>query len=167
MRCWIGVGSNLRRGASIRGGLHDLQRRFGHLRLSPVYETDAVGSAGPPFLNLVVGIDTRLAVSAINALLHAIEDEHGRVRDEDRYAPRTLDLDLLTYGAMTGEIDGYRVPRAEILDYAFVLAPLAAVAPEEPHPELGLSYADLWRGFDLEARGQTAPREMAFQLEDP
>ncbi|MBK5970607.1 MULTISPECIES: 2-amino-4-hydroxy-6-hydroxymethyldihydropteridine diphosphokinase [Thiorhodovibrio] len=161
MRCWIGVGSNLRREPSIRGGLHDLQRRFGSLRISPVYETEAVGSDGPPFLNLVVGIETRLAVSAINALLHAIEDEHGRVRDGDRFAPRTLDLDLLTYGAMAGEIEGYRVPRAEVLDYAFVLAPLAAAAPQELHPELGQSYADLWRDFDLAARGQAAPIEQS------
>ncbi|WPL16924.1 2-amino-4-hydroxy-6-hydroxymethyldihydropteridine pyrophosphokinase [Thiorhodovibrio winogradskyi] len=165
MRCWIGVGSNLRREASIRDGLRDLHQRFGDLLVSPVFETQAVGTEGPPFLNLVVGIETRLGLTAINALLCAIEDAHGRVRGQDKFAPRTLDLDLLTYGQLTGVIEGYQVPRPEILDYAFVLAPLAAVAPEEGHPELGLSYADLWRNFDLGARGQSPPREVALELD--
>jgi 2-amino-4-hydroxy-6-hydroxymethyldihydropteridine diphosphokinase len=160
MRCWIGVGSNLRREASIRGGLRDLRLRFGDLLVSPVFETQAVGGEGPPFLNLVVGIDTPLGIDAVNALLAAIEDANGRVRGEDKFAPRTLDLDLLTYGAMTGVIEGYRVPRREILDYAFVLAPLAAVAPNESHPELGLSYADLWQQFDPAARGQSKPEQV-------
>lgn len=163
MRCWIGVGSNLRREASIRGGLRDLHQRFGDLLISPVFETQAVGTEGPPFFNLVVGIDTELSLTAINALLYAIEDTHGRVRGKDKFAPRTLDLDLLTYGGMTGVIEGYQVPRSEILDYAFVLAPLAAVAPQEGHPELGQSYADLWRAFDLLARDQPEPKEVPFE----
>lgn len=164
MRCWIGVGSNLRREASIRGALHDLRQRFGELLVSPIFETQAVGTDGPPFFNLVVGIETPLGIAAIHAILCAIEDDHGRARkEEDKCAPRTLDLDLLTYGDMTGLIEGYQVPRADILDYAFVLAPLAAVAPQERHPELGLSYADLWRAFDLNARGQPRPQEVVLE----
>jgi len=166
MRCWIGVGSNLRREASIRRGLRDLHHVFGELLISPVFETQAVGSEGPPFLNLVVGIETRLEINAITARLSAIEDDHGRVRGPDKCAPRTLDLDLLTYGCMTGVIAGYQVPRAEILDYAFVLAPLAAVAPRDRHPRLGLRYADLWRAFDLAAHQQPEPIRVAFRLDD-
>ncbi len=158
MRCWIGVGSNLERETSIRGGLLDLSSHFGALSVSPIFETEAVGADGPPYLNLVVGIDTSDPVSLINAALSGIEDKHGRKRGEDKFAPRTLDLDLLTYGAMTGLIDGYQVPRAEILCHAFVLAPLAAVSPDERHPVLGLSYAWLWAEFDLAARAQTAPQ---------
>lgn len=166
MRCWIGVGSNLRRETSVRRGLRDLRQGFGELLISPVFETQAVGSDGPPFLNLVVGIETRLEIDAVNALLSAIEDDHGRVRGADKCAPRTLDLDLLTYGNMTGVIAGYEVPRSEILDYAFVLAPLAAVAPWDRHPQLGLRYADLWRAFDLVAHQQPAPKRVAFRLDD-
>lgn len=157
-RCWIGVGSNLDREVSIRAGVRDLRQRFGALTISPVFETQAVGTTGPPFFNLVVGIHTTLSVSAITALLHAIEQTHGRVRTGEPYAPRTLDLDLLTYGEMTGIINGYRLPRAEILDYGFVLAPLAMVAPEERHPERGLSYAHLWNSFDPGAHGQVVPK---------
>ncbi|MBK1647963.1 2-amino-4-hydroxy-6-hydroxymethyldihydropteridine diphosphokinase [Rhabdochromatium marinum] len=165
MSCWISVGSNLRREASIAGGLRELRQRFGTLRLSPIYETQAIGTTGPPFFNLVVGIQTQLTVSALNAILNAIEDAQGRERSEDKFAPRTLDLDLLTYGQMIGPIEGYQVPREDILDYAFVLAPLAAVAPEECHPQLGLSYATLWQAFDLDARGQPAPVLVSVALD--
>ncbi|MCF8005131.1 MAG: 2-amino-4-hydroxy-6-hydroxymethyldihydropteridine diphosphokinase [Chromatiaceae bacterium] len=168
-RCWISLGSNLEREASIRGGVEGLRQAFGPLILSPVYETEAVGFDGSPFLNLVAGIETTLRVGEIRALLRRIEAEHGRERSgelegertdkrtgvrtseqagertSERFAPRTLDLDLLTYGELAGEIDGYRLPRDEILRYAFVLGPLADVAPDERHPIDGRRYAELWR----------------------
>ncbi|MBK5938842.1 hypothetical protein CCR96_06175 [Halochromatium roseum] len=172
-RCWISLGSNLEREASIRGGVQGLRQAFGPLILSPVYETEAVGFDGSPFLNLVAGIETALRVGEIRALLRRIEAEHGRERSREpegeraaertdkrtgvrtceqageqageRFAPRTLDLDLLTYGDLVGEIDGYRLPREEILHYAFVLGPLADVAPDERHPIDGRCYAELWR----------------------
>ncbi|MCF7976445.1 MAG: 2-amino-4-hydroxy-6-hydroxymethyldihydropteridine diphosphokinase [Chromatiaceae bacterium] len=176
-RCWISLGSNLEREASIRGGVRGLRQAFGPLILSPVYETEAVGFDGSPFLNLVAGIESALRVSEIRALLRRIEAEHGRERSgelegeraaertdkrtgvrtseqageqagertSERFAPRTLDLDLLTYGELAGEIDGYRLPRDEILRYAFVLGPLADVAPDERHPIDGRRYAELWQ----------------------
>ncbi|NEX17478.1 MAG: 2-amino-4-hydroxy-6-hydroxymethyldihydropteridine diphosphokinase [Halochromatium sp.] len=163
-RCWISLGSNLEREVSIRGGVESLRQAFGPLILSPVYETDAVGFDGSPFLNLVAGIKTALRVGEIRAMLRRIEAEHGRERGSEhehehgqrggdydcerggkRFAPRTLDLDLLTYGDLVGEIDGYRLPRDEILRYAFVLGPLADVAPDERHPIDGRRYAALWQ----------------------
>lgn len=144
-RCWISLGSNLEREVSIRGGIQGLRQAFGELILSPVYETEAEGFDGQPFLNLVAGIKTELRVSEIRAILRRIEAEQGRERGGERFAPRTLDLDLLTYGDQAGEIDGYLIPRDEILRYAFVLCPLADVAPDERHPTDGRCYAELWR----------------------
>jgi len=157
-RCWISLGSNLARETSIRGGIERLRQAFGPLVLSPIYETEAVGFDGSPFLNLVAGIETALRVGEIRAILRRIEVEHGRERSGEpegerdqgerqggRFAPRTLDLDLLTYGDRAGEIDGYRLPRDEILRYAFVLGPLADVAPDERHPIDGRRYAELWQ----------------------
>ena len=143
-RCWISVGSNVHRETSIRGAVADLRRRFGALSISPVYETDAIGFEGQPFYNLVVGIDTRLGVTAINQILRDIEDAHGRVRGPNKFAPRTLDLDLLTWGETSGIIDGYELPRDETLKYSFVLAPLAQAAPADRHPVDGRTYAELW-----------------------
>ncbi|WP_200236205.1 2-amino-4-hydroxy-6-hydroxymethyldihydropteridine diphosphokinase [Thiohalocapsa halophila] len=143
-RCWISVGSNVQREASIRGAIADLRRYFGPLSISPVYETEAIGFEGEPFYNLVVGIDTRLGVAEINRLLRDIEDAHGRVRGPNKFAPRTLDLDLLTWGEAAGTIDGSELPRDEILKYGFVLAPLAQAAPADRHPVDGRTYAELW-----------------------
>jgi 2-amino-4-hydroxy-6-hydroxymethyldihydropteridine diphosphokinase len=160
-RCWISVGSNVDRERSVRGAVADLRRHFGPLVISPVYETEAVGFAGQPFYNLVVGLDTHLGVAAINRTLRDIEDAHGRVRGPEKFAPRTLDLDLLTWGEASGNIDGCELPRDEILKYGFVLAPLAEVAPEAHHPLDGRTYGALW----AEMAPQTAPmRRVALDL---
>mgnify|MGYP001812843641 CR=1 FL=1 len=150
-RCWISVGSNVDRERSIRGAVTDLRRRFGEPVLSPVYETEAVGFEGDAFYNLVVGIETDLPVATINQILGDIEDAHGRVRGPNRFAPRTLDLDLLTWGDAAGTIDGCELPRDEILKYAFVLAPLADVAPDERHPVAGRTYTELWARMKTDA----------------
>jgi 2-amino-4-hydroxy-6-hydroxymethyldihydropteridine diphosphokinase len=103
-----------------------------------------VGFDGDAFYNLVVGIRSEQTVAEIRRMLRAIEEGRGRLRDAARFAPRTLDLDLLTWGDAVGVIDGYELPRDEILKYSFVLAPLADVAPDEHHPADGRSYAQLW-----------------------
>ena len=145
---WVSIGSNQEREHSIRGAVAALRERYGPLKLSRVYESEAVGFAGQPFLNLVAGFETEEPVGAINAALRAIEDAMGRVRGPEKFAPRTLDLDLLTYGAVVGEVDGYALPRDEILRYAFVLGPLAEIAGEERYPPTGQTYRALWAAFD-------------------
>ena len=144
-RCWISIGSNLERERSVRGAIDALQAQFGDLVISPVYETAAVGFQGDPFYNLVVGIESERSVREINRVLRAIEDAHGRVRGPVKFAPRTLDLDLLTWGDAVGIVDDCELPRDEILKYPFVLAPLADVAPDERHPVVGQRYAELWQ----------------------
>jgi 2-amino-4-hydroxy-6-hydroxymethyldihydropteridine diphosphokinase len=111
-----------------------------------------VGFAGRPFLNLVAGFETHEPVGAINSALRAIEDALGRVRGPEKFAPRTLDLDLLTYGDVVGEVDGCALPRDEILRYAFVLGPLAEIAGDERYPPTGETYRALWAGFDQAAQ---------------
>lgn len=144
-RCWISLGSNQQRERSLRAAVSALTERFGPLTLSPVYESAAEGFVGAPFLNLVAGIRTSIPVGQLRETLRGIEVANGRRRGAARFAPRTLDLDLLTYGDQVGEIDGYQLPRDEILTYAFVLGPLADVAPQERHPTTGHTYAELWR----------------------
>lgn len=149
-RIWLSLGSNQARQPSLRGAVRMLRDTFGPLILSPVYESAAVGFAGEPFLNLVAGADTDWPAQAVQRRLREIEDAHGRVRGTDKFAPRTLDVDLLTYGDAVRPDLG--LPRDEIERYAFVLGPLAEVAPEDRHPVLGQTYAALWAAFDRDAQ---------------
>ena len=146
-RCWVSIGSNQDRDRCIRGAIHALRERFGELILSSVYESEAVGFDGEPFLNLVAGFDTTDPVAEVRVTLRYIEDAAGRVRGPDKFTPRTLDLDLLTYGDRIDLEHGKELPRDEILRYAFVLGPLSEIAGDEIHPTVGRSYRELWEEF--------------------
>jgi 2-amino-4-hydroxy-6-hydroxymethyldihydropteridine diphosphokinase len=148
VRAWLSLGSNQLPRQYLPRAIDDLRDSYGDLAISPVYESEAVGFAGENFLNLVVGIYTNQSALAVNQHLKGIEKRHGRLRSDNKFAARTLDIDLLTYGDQIIESDGMRLPREEILRYAFVLLPLSEVAGEEIHPEQGMSYRQLWQAFD-------------------
>lgn len=148
VRVYVSLGSNIDREKNLRGGLEELREAFGELVLSPVYESSAVGFEGEPFLNLVAAFDTGQSIEAVDATLSRIEERHGRIRGEERFAPRTLDIDLLLFGDRVVQQPGLKVPRDEIMSYAFVLKPLADLAGNDLHPVSGRSFADLWSEFD-------------------
>ena len=145
---FLGLGSNIRPEHYLPRGLAELVELLGPLRQSPVYAGPAIGFEGAPFWNLVVGATTALSVGALQSALRQIEYAHGRAVDATRYSDRHLDIDILTYGSHTGVVDGVTLPRAEILERAFVLRPLAELAPDALHPQLGERYAYLWESFD-------------------
>lgn len=147
-RVLLSLGSNIDREHNIQGALAALRNAFGNIECSPVYESEAVGFEGDPFLNLVVLIHTELSVGQLSALLHNIEDQYGRTREGARFSARTLDIDILTYDDATGVVDGVKLPRGEILKNAFVLLPMADLVPDDIHPIQQKSYAALWQAFD-------------------
>ncbi|MDP4917926.1 MAG: 2-amino-4-hydroxy-6-hydroxymethyldihydropteridine diphosphokinase [Haliea sp.] len=144
---FLGLGSNLERERYLVAGLDSLQALFGSMKLSSVYDSAAIGFDGHPFLNMVVAVDTSLSLAAMATRLRQIETEHGRPMNATRFSPRTLDIDILTFGDLVGEHDSVVLPRGEILENAFVLRPLAELAPRARHPVNGASYAELWRAF--------------------
>lgn len=146
-RAWVSLGSNVDRERAIQAAVQRLRRGFGELILSPVYESAAVGFEGEPFYNLVVGFDTEQSVAVLCGELAALEIALGRVRGPEKFAPRTLDADLLLYGDWVIREGGCRLPREEILRYAFVLRPLAEVAGDQCHPVLGRPFRALWAEF--------------------
>jgi 2-amino-4-hydroxy-6-hydroxymethyldihydropteridine diphosphokinase len=161
-RVYVSIGSNIEREQNIRSAIQALQRRYGTLAISSVYETRAVGFDGDNFLNLVVGFDTGDSPETVRATLARIEHEHGRRRDgAPRFSARTLDLDILLYGDLIRHEGGIDVPRAEIRQQAFVLAPLAELTPDTRHPETGETYQTMWEGFtDKSTVLRTVPLEL-------
>ncbi len=146
-RVHIGIGSNIDRENSIRGAVRELAVHYGPLTLSPVYESKAHGFEGDNFYNLVAGFDTAEPIERIKETLSHIELRFGRSRRENRFSARTLDLDLLLYDDIVRHDSQANLPHPDIQRYAFVLRPLADIAPDLRHPETGLSCARMWEQF--------------------
>jgi len=159
-RVFVSLGSNVDREAKIRQAVELLRARFGHIDLSPVYDSEAVGFDGSNFLNLVAGLSTDLEVEAVVAISRDIEDQLGRDRSLPKFASRPIDLDILSFDDLILDVPGIRIPRAEILYNAFVLKPLQDIAGDRLHPETGETYATLWRRM-----APAAPRLDLFPLE--
>ena len=145
---FVSVGSNVDRVHHIRNAVLELRRRFGPVALSSVFESEAVGFVGEPFLNLVAAFATELCIDDLLACLRRIESDSGRDPNAPSYSARTLDLDLLLYGESVLKRAGLELPRGDITTRAFVLGPLAEIAGERRHPVDGRKYAELWAGFD-------------------
>lgn len=119
------------------------------LAASGVYESPPIGRPGDPcFHNAALAVVTSLDPTPLRAELRRIEAELGRVRSDDRYAPRPIDLDLAAYEGFAGEVEGSRVPDPEIPQRAFLALPLAEVAPEWTDWALGCSLAEIAASFD-------------------
>lgn len=145
---YLSLGSNVDRHKHITAALDALTDMFGELTISSVYESRSVGFNGSNFFNLVVGANTDLPVGELSERLKKIENANGRLRNGPKFSPRTLDIDILTYGNFVGVQAGVELPRAEITQNAFVLLPLAEIAPDVRHPQLIISYASLWNAYD-------------------
>jgi 2-amino-4-hydroxy-6-hydroxymethyldihydropteridine diphosphokinase len=133
MIAWIGIGANL---GDARAHVTDALARLARLpettllRASSLYRTAPIDSSGDDYINAVACLNTTLEAHALLAALLGIEQEHGRERPY-RNAPRTLDLDLLLYGdQVIADAPTLIVPHPRMTERAFVLAPLAELAPE-------------------------------------
>lgn len=145
---YLGLGSNMDPEANLRLGLGELRSRYGELTVSKTYQNAAVGFEGDDFLNLVVGFESEVDPLAIHEHIESIHRMAGRQRGDDPFSSRPLDIDLLLYGDLVAEEAPLKLPRSDVLEYAFVLRPLAEIAPELVHPVSGRTMSDHWQECD-------------------
>jgi len=128
---YIGLGANLGDARAVLPiALTELGElpQSGLVSCSALYRSAPIDASGPDYLNAVAEIRTRLAAHELLLQLQAIEARHGRTRPY-RYAPRTLDLDLLLFGDEVIDTPSLKVPHPRLHERAFVLLPLAEIAP--------------------------------------
>ncbi len=140
MRAYVGLGGNLGdRRALLDAAVDALRREPGIevVAVSSYRETEPVGVVDqPPFLNGAVAVETALAARALLDRLLAVERSLGRTREgEERYGPRTIDLDLLLYGEETVDEPGLTVPHPRLAERAFALEPLVELDPALALPD--------------------------------
>lgn len=138
---FIGLGSNLsdppghirsaRRAINAVGGIREVA-------FSSLYTSPPMGPPGQPdYVNAVMAVETTLSPAELLRTLQSIESEHGRIRDGERWGPRTLDLDILLYGQEVFNSPELTVPHVGLTERAFVLYPLSEIAPDIVVPGKG------------------------------
>lgn len=149
---YLGLGSNIEPEEHLGFAVRRLRDRYGDVESSAVYRSAAVGFEGDDFLNLVVRLRSEETAEQICDEIERLHDLSGRVRGSEKWAPRPLDIDLLLYDDLIINEPPVRVPRSDILDYSFVLRPMAEIAPDLVHPVTGKTMLEHWQAFDQEAQ---------------
>ncbi len=152
---YVSGGSNVEPETNLRLAARELTRGFPGARYSHCYRNAAVGFSGAEFINFVVELPVTGGLPALIHELERIEALCGRPPDAPRFAPRSMDLDVLLYGDAVGEFDGVVLPRPSLLEWGFMLGPLAELVPQRLHPLRQCTMAQLWAEFDQVANPLT------------
>ena len=141
---YLGLGTNLGdRVANLQAALAGLAREMAVTAVSPIYQTPPWGVTDQPdFLNLCLVAQTDLSPTELLTFVKSLEVEIGR-EPAKRWGPRLIDIDLLFYANQIIETETLIMPHPQIAERAFVLRPLADVAPDFVHPVLGKTIAEL------------------------
>lgn len=141
---YLGLGTNLGdRAANLQAAVAGLSARMVITAVSPIYQTPPWGVTDQPnFLNVCLAAQTDLSPDELLAFLKNLETELGR-QPTKRWGPRLIDIDILFYANQLIETENMIVPHPRLAERAFVLRPLADIAPNFVHPALGETIADL------------------------
>jgi 2-amino-4-hydroxy-6-hydroxymethyldihydropteridine diphosphokinase len=152
---YLSLGSNIEPERHLPDAVAYLAQ-FGRVRaVSTVWETPPVGCTDQPnFLNAAMLLETGLSAQALREeAIVAIEAALGRVRTENKNAPRTIDIDIMLFNHDILQVGRRHIPDHEVLERPFVAIPLAEIAPAYVHPETGQALQDIARQFDPTAAG--------------
>ena len=148
---YLSGGSNVDPERHLALAARELKRAFPGARFSRCYRNRAIGFDGPDFINFAAQLTVAGSPLDLRRELQRIEADCGREPGAPRWAPRSMDLDVLLFGDQVFSLPGLVVPRPDLLKRAFMLGPLAELAPALVHPTEHLTLADLWQAFDRSA----------------
>lgn len=149
---YVGIGSNILPEKNLGLAVRELRARYGKLQVSSAYRSKALGFEGDDFLNLVVRFESNDSPLQICAGMECLHKLAGRERSSGKWSSRQLDIDLLLYDDLVMDERPVRVPRSDILEYSFVLRPLAELSPELMHPVTGKTMLQHWQEFDASSQ---------------
>ena len=147
-RVYVAAGSNIEPEENLARACEEIAHTWPDAIFSRAYRNKAVGFDGPDFLNMVIGFRTTLPIDSVIARLRAIEVHCGRPRYAPKWASRTMDLDILLFGALIEKTTDYTVPRPDLLKRPYMLGPMAELASHEIHPTAHRTIGELWKEFD-------------------
>ena len=145
---YLGLGSNISPEENLSLAIRELKQRYGELTISTVYRSAALGFEGGDFLNLVVRLRSEESPEEICDEIERLHNLSGRIRGSKKWESRPLDVDLLLYDDLIRSERQVRVPRSDVLEYSFVLRPMAELAPDLVHPVTGKTMLTHWQEFD-------------------
>ena len=148
---YLALGSNIEPEQNLKKAVALLAASSRVLAVSPVWETPALNRPDQPnFLNAATLVETNQNAAAFKRqVIRRIEDELGRVRTADKYAPRPIDIDIMFFNRQIFELDNHHIPDPEVLERPFVAIPLAQIAPDYCHPETGQTLRDIAGQFKV------------------
>ncbi len=161
---YLSLGSNIEPERHLPSAVAHLAQ-FGHVRaVSTVWETPPLGfSDQPVFLNAVVLLETHLSAQKLSReAIPAVEAALGRVRSENKNAPRTIDIDIMLFNRDIIQLDRRHIPDPEVLERPFVAIPLAEIAPDYIHPETGQTLQAIAGQFDPVSSGMRRRDEVVL-----
>ena len=144
---YLGLGSNIDARKNISSAIAVLRETFAQVEFSPIYLAKPYGFEGADFINLVARVETGKSPLELKQFLYQLENRHARDRDVPKFSDRTLDIDILLYDDLYLLSPELEIPRGEILEAAYVLKPLADLAPKLVHPSARKTILELWTEF--------------------
>ena len=149
---FLSLGSNIQPEKNLPKAVQKLAQSGRLVAVSPVWETLPLGTTKdqPNFLNAATLIETDRTPETFKAeVIRRIEDDLGRVRTEDKFAPRPIDIDIMFFNDQVLDVDNRHIPDPEVLERPFVAIPLAEIAPDYRHPETGQTLRDIAQSFTV------------------
>lgn len=146
---YLSLGSNIEPEKNLAFAVNDIQKTFPNSIVSSVYQTTAEGFEGDDFLNLAIALQSQQNLKELLIYTNGLEQQAGRSRvKRGNFDARTLDVDIVVFGDLIGNVEGRVWPAEDLTEYGHVLKPLAEIAPKDKEPIKGRTFQQLWDQFE-------------------